>query len=281
MQAFSAFKHMSPSFWAMVKFVSQELGYTKRGSGTIRTYSESEIVDLLQFHNMRIDRKEIRNVVEYSQLRASALNDFAQNNLMDAQMVRDEFEKLHKIYCHYDFLCDLPMNKQKGTMKQTAYFTAIINILTEWTIRNEGLFNGKTCFDDDPRSLMYVIDDGQVIGASSRRFDGAYPNIINPKIVWEVKEYYYTTTFGSRVADGVYETQLDGYELKDISERVGYPIKHILFVDGYKTWWKDGKSYLCRIIDILNAGLVDEVIIGREVLDRWPDVLRTALQYET
>lgn len=277
MQAFSEFQNMSPSFWAMVKFASQELGYTKRGSGVIRTYTESEIVDLFQFHSMRIDGKEIRNVVEYSQLRASILNDFARNNLMDAHMVKDEFERLYEVYRRYHFLCDLPMNKQKGSMKQTAYFTAIINILTEWTIRDARLFNGEKCFDDDPRSLMYVIDGGYMIGASSRRFDGAYPNIINPQIVWEVKEYYYTTTFGSRVADGVYETQLDGYELKDISERTGFPIKHILFVDGYKTWWQDGKSYLCRIIDILNAGLVDEVIIGREVLERWPDVLKTVL----
>ena len=30
--------------------------------------------------------------------------------------------------------------------------------------------------------------------------------------LWEIKEYYYTTTFGSRVADGVYETLLDGLE---------------------------------------------------------------------
>lgn len=75
---------------------------------------------------------------------------------------------------------------------------------------------------------MYVYDDeNHIVGASSRRFDGAYPNILNPRIVWEIKEYYYATTFGSRVADGVYETQLDGYEFKDISQRSGKPITHV------------------------------------------------------
>lgn len=275
MQAFAEFRDMPSSFWAMVKFVSQELKYTK--GGVVRTYTEREIAGLLQSYGLRTDWQQIRNIVEYSQLRAATLNDFVRNNLMNAQTARAEFERLYPIHRDNDFLCSLPMNKQKGEMKQTAYFTAIINILAECTIRELGLFAGKKCFNDDPRSLMYLIDDGEVVGASSRRMDGAYPDIINPRIIWEIKEYYYTTTFGSRVADGVYETQLDGYELRDIWRRTDCCVSHVLFIDGYKTWWEDGKSYLCRIVDMLNAGLVDEVIIGREVLKRWPDVLASVL----
>lgn len=275
MKAFPHFRRMSEDFWAVVKFVSQEIGYTDRRTKTIRVYSEQEIAELFELHRLAMDKKLICDIAYYSRLRAAALNDFAKSNLMDAQGVHDVFDELFEIYSENGLLCSLPMNKQKGEKKQTAYFTAIINILTENTIREKGLFDGTKGFDDDPRSLMYVIDDeGYVVGASSRRFDGAYPSLVNPKIIWEVKEYYYTTTFGSRVADGVYETQLDGYELRDISERVGYPIKHVLFIDGYKTWWVDGKSYLCRIIDAVNAGLLDEVIIGREVLGRWPELIR-------
>jgi hypothetical protein len=33
-------------------------------------------------------------------------------------------------------------------------------------------------------------------------------------------------------------------------------------------------SYLCRMIDILNMGYVDEIIFGREVLTRLPEVAR-------
>ena len=120
-------------------------------------------------------------------------------------------------------------------------------------------------------------DNGALLGVSSRRFDGAYPSIKNPKMVWEIKEYYYATTFGSRVADGVYEKQLDGYEFKELYERTGEKIYHVLFVDAYQTWWTKGKSYLCRIIDALNMGLVDEVIVGREVFDRWPELLKSML----
>lgn len=50
------------------------------------------------------------------------------------------------------------------------------------------------------------------------------------------------------------------------------------FLDAYKTLWEDGKSYLCRIIDILNSGLVDEVIVGREVFRRWPELLESIIE---
>ena len=78
-------------------------------------------------------------------------------------------------------------------------------------------------------------------------------------------------------SEAVYETQLDGYELKELSERTGEKVYHVLFIDAYRTWWIQGKSYLCRIIDALNMGLVDEVIIGREVFTRWPELLQSIL----
>ena len=160
-------------------------------------------------------------------------------------------------------------------MRQVAFFTAIINIITEKTIREVTGVHDQLGFDDDPRGLVYILDDDyQVIGVSSRRFDGAYPGIENPLLVWEIKEYYYATTFGSRVADGVYETQLDGIEFKELYERTGRKVYHVLFVDSYRTWWVQGKSYLCRLVDAMNSGGVDEVIVGAEVLTRWPELLR-------
>ncbi len=198
---------------------------------------------------------------------------------MNADTAREAFQNLYPLHQENCFQCKIPMNKQKGAMKQIAFFTAIINILTEDTIRRSSIYDGSLGFNDDPRGLVYVFDDeNHIIGASSRRFDGAYPNIINPRILWEIKEYYYATTFGSRVADGVYETQLDGYEFRDVSYRSGRPITHVFFLDAYKTWWIDGKSYLCRIIDILNSGLVDEVIVGKEVFTRWPELLSSIIE---
>ena len=80
------------------------------------------------------------------------------------------------------------------------------------------------------------------------------------------------------IADGVYETRLDGYELNDAEEQTGRKTTHILFVDSYSTWWEQGKSYFCRLIDMLNEGSVDEIIFGYEVLTRWPEVLREIIE---
>lgn len=214
---------------------------------------------------------------QYSIKRASLLNDIAQHMLMDAATAEAEFQKLFLYHKRYGYTCKLPLNKQKGDMKKIAFYTAIINILAEKTIR-ECLHIKQQGFDDDPRGLLYIIDDNNnLIGSSSRRFDGAFPNILSPVMVWEIKEYYYATTFGSRVADGVYETQLDGYEFQELYNRTGKKIYHVLFVDAYRTWWVQGKSYLCRLVDAMNAGLVDEVIVGKEAFVRWPALLRSVM----
>lgn len=280
MQAFQEFRGMPSSFWAMIKYVSETLGYTVRGRGVIRTYTNDEILHLLKSSDIYARYETIEMARQYFDRRADLLNNFVQQNLMDAVAAKNSFETIYEdLYLKNDFKCKLPMNKQKGAMKQVAFFTAIINIITEDVIRHSSVYNGTLGFDDDPRGFIYVFDDNRhMIGGSSRRFDGAYPSKINPRIVWEIKEYYYATTFGSRVADGVYETQLDGYEFKDISQRSGKPITHVFFLDAYKTWWIDGKSYLCRIIDILNSGLVDEVIVGKEVFTRWPELLESIIE---
>ncbi|MGH7963925.1 MAG: DUF7687 domain-containing protein [Candidatus Binatia bacterium] len=93
--------------------------------------------------------------------------------------------------------------------------------------------------------------------------------------IWEIKEYYYTTTFGSRVADGVYETLLDGLELEELREHEGIDVKHLLMVDAHYTWWRCGCSYLCRLVDMLHMGYVDEILFGYEVVERLPDIVRS------
>lgn len=47
-------------------------------------------------------------------------------------------------------------------------------------------------------------------------------------------------------------------------------MRHYLIVDAFKTWWEDGKSFLCRMIDLSHMGYVDEVLFGREVVQRIP-----------
>ncbi len=278
MQAFKEFQDKDQTFWAFIKFISEKMGYSVRGSEIVNSYPAEKVKQVCYDSGITVTDSLAEDVALYSEMRAELLNCKVKPSLMNAVEARTEYERWKALYEKNYFRCKLPLNKQKGAMKQVAYFTAIINIIAEKTIFEETNNKDVVGFDDDPRSLSYILDEkGQIIAASSRRFDGAYPSVINPKLVWEIKEYYYATTFGSRIADAVYETQLDGHEFRDVFDRTGNKVYHVLFADAYRTWWVQGKSYLCRLVDILNSGLVDEVIIGREVVDRWPELLRSII----
>ena len=131
---------------------------------------------------------------------------------------------------------------------------------------------GHSC-DYDPRQLTTITSDGVPLRTLARRIDGAFPSAVNPIAVWEVKEYYYTTTFGSRIADGVYETLLDGMELEELREQENINVKHYLMTDAHFTWWECGKPYLCRMFDMLHMGYVDEILFGREVVEEMPRIV--------
>jgi hypothetical protein len=178
-----------------------------------------------------------------------------------------EAKELFKEYSRKRKTCPLPMNKQKGRKKAPAFLTGLVNLLIE------AYSQGYSC-DYDPRELTTVTVNGMPVRTLARRVDGAFPSTVNPIAVWEIKEYYYTTTFGSRVADGVYESLLDGMEIEELREHEGIDIKHYLIVDARFTWWDCGRSYLCRIIDMLHMGYVDEVLFGKEVVNELPRIVR-------
>lgn len=76
------------------------------------------------------------------------------------------------------------------------------------------------------------------------------------------------------VADAVYETMLDWMELKEVKNDLGKEVYHMLIIDNHYTWWTCGRSYLCRIIDVFHIGLLSEVISGRDVVDRIPELAK-------
>lgn len=183
---------------------------------------------------------------------------------MDGQRALKEYQKLHR---KLRPKCPIPLNKQTGKKKAPAFLTAITNMLIEANAE------GFAC-DYDPRELTTITVNGNPVRTLARRVDGAFPSAVNPIAVWEIKEYYYTTTFGSRVADGVYETLLDGMELEELREHEGIDIKHYLILDAHYTWWECGRSYLCRVMDMLHMGYVDEVLFGYETIERLPDIVK-------
>ncbi|NJK90698.1 MAG: hypothetical protein HC904_02005 [Blastochloris sp.] len=184
---------------------------------------------------------------------------------MDAAQAKRVFEGLKR---KLKPKCPLPMNKQKGTKQAPAYLTGIVNMLIEANCKGHAV-------DYDPHELTTVTRNGAPLRTLSRRVDGAFPSPINPLAIWEIKEYYYTTTFGSRVADGVYETLLDGMEIEELHISEDVQVLHYLFLDARYTWWDCGKSYLCRIVDMVQMGYVDEVLVGTQVVERLPELVRS------
>lgn len=273
MKAEPRFLAQTNEFWANVRTISQEVGYTDRRTKAIKVPSLADIREAFTHLGLTTTHIASSNgaltpagklLLGYFKYRAKVLNDTVQCQLMNKDTAEVEFNKLRKAR---EPTCPLPMNKQKGDKKKHAFLTGIVNMLVQANI------GGADC-DYDPRSLTTVTHNGQPLRTLSRRVDGAFPSVVNPVAIWEVKEYYYTTTFGSRVADGVYETLLDGMELGELAAAGHQKVQHVLFVDDHRTWWKDGRSYLCRMIDMLHMGYVDEIVFGREVLSRLPRLAR-------
>lgn len=328
------FLNHDKSFWALVRTISEEVGYTVHGEDKIKVPTLAEAADALIA--LKLDASAVcehdrptelgRKLLDYLSYRATAIADI-RGYLLNAGEAEQMFKEVKRRCSH---VCHLPMNNQKAEKKTHAYLTCVVTMLLEETLETlaplktlpvpeadtsearknwlerkqvdemlrpkkyadklimEGQIrkerrNRKNVFhpgdvqrllphcDYDPRTLTTITEGGLPLRTLARRVDGAYPRPVNPIAIWEIKEYYYTTTFGSRVADGIYETLLDGAELEDLLHE-GHTVRHYLFVDGYRTWWEDGKSYLCRIVDSIHMKYLDEAIFGREVLDRLPEL---------
>lgn len=282
MQPSEQYKNLDLEFWANIKLLNQRLGYAERKSkdnsnpGFVIP-TKDQIIEVFESEKLNVSKLVEDNsltefgelIIEYMRFRGDLLVSHVMPNLMNKDQARDLFNQ-KKI--ELNPTCPLPMNKQKGEKKDYAFLTGLVNMLIE---SKKGSFS---C-DYDPRELTAITVDDFPVRTLSRRVDGAFPTIKDPMAIWEIKEYYYTTTFGSRVADGVYETQLDGWELWEAKINLGKEIKHYLIVDDYYTWWTCGRSYLCRLIDSMHMGLVTEVIFGREVIERIPVLVEEWTQY--
>ena len=267
------FVNQPKSFWAHVRAISQVVGYTAREKGVVKVPTVMEMrgaFDRLGLTSSNIAQEDGvptelgRLLQEYYEHRADLLNNYVEPRLMDVERARKVFEDMHSALSPS---CPIPMNKQKGEKRAPAYFTGTVNMLIEANSE------GHPC-DYEPRELTTITRDGVPLRTLARWVDGAFPSAVNPVAVWEIKEYYYTTTFGSRVADGVYESLLDGMELEELREHEGVDIKHYLMVDSHYTWWECGRSYLCRILDMLHMSYIDEALFGYEVVERLPALVK-------
>ncbi|HRB72148.1 hypothetical protein [Flavobacterium sp. WV_118_3] len=270
------FKNQPLEFWANIKILNQRLGFTKKPSAanpqtnlvvpTIQQIIEAFKNDHYNYSKL-INNDGLtefgRHIIAYMKYRRELLTNVIFPLLMNRNEAEELFYSLKK---ELNSDCPLPLNKQKKEKKDYAYLKGIVNMLI---CKHKGEYS---C-DFAPKELTVITEDNFPVRVLPRRANGVFPSVTNPRAIWEIKEYYYTTTFGSRVSDSVYAVQLDGWELSEAQSQTGKSIKNYLIIDDYYTWWMKGKSYLCRLIDLMHIGLVDEVIFGREVVTRIPELV--------
>lgn len=121
------------------------------------------------------------------------------------------------------------------------------------------------------RRCVWVADG--CLHVTARNLDGAIPSLDSPEMIWEIKEYWGKTKGGSKMSDALYECSLVGRELREFEDRVGLPrIPHMVFMDGQEQW-SHRRSDLKRFIDLFHQGIIDHLIIGREVETEWKSLL--------
>lgn len=288
MKADNRWKQLPDSFWHYVRVISESLGYSRKKvilrhdtNAIIAALKKlgllDEMVAEIKFGNFLVE-----DLVEYFDFRATLIEGKIKNYLQTAAEAKVLFEKIAEEYTE-DFTPQLkngkengrtyllkngstvgvPYNKQKGEKYDVDFLTGASNILLAHYL-------GDEAFDPDPRRLPVFTKAGELVGSMSRRMDGAYPSCTDPVSLWEFKCYYYTTTFGSKISDAIYISDLDGFERTSVENQTGRKIHLTLFVDAYGTWMDQGKSYLCRMVDMLQRGAVDNVVVGSEIVSAIP-----------
>lgn len=294
MKANPLYLGQGPEFWAYVRLITRGLDASDRKTHAIKHYSMDDIFGVVLsggYPSAALGTREwpsqlAVDLFNYFDYRSNILNGEVERSLMDVDEAAQSFSNLcndlgvgsgepvfsvrgrERIHSAQRFNVNgveviVAMNKQKGDKRNIQYFTGMIDLIVADSLKCE--------FDFDPRGLATFDNGNTMYGTFARRMDGAYPSIRNPRALWEIKEYYYTTTFGSKISDAVYITELDGYEREEL-QQVGASTKLYLMVDSHFTWWHSGKAYLCRLIDILNMGKVDGIFFGKEVLNELPAV---------
>ena len=300
MRANAKFLGQDKGFWAHIRSLSEVLGYTTRRpsprhpkpdtrtdiqkksdelafalEGTVYAPGFAQIVEGMErlkllSHHLKQPVADERQptlpsaygqlLVEYFEYRANQLNNVAKPQLQTLAQAQAMYSRIRAASPPAGRVA---MNKQSGEKATESYLTNMVNLLI-------GSNASSIDYEQDPRLLTTFTKNQLPVRTLARRVDGAFPAIINPVAVWEIKEYYHTRTFGSRVSGGVYETLLDGLELEEMKQEEGIDCEHLLIVDALDCWWADGRPYLCRMIDSLHMGYVDEILFGTEIENRLP-----------
>lgn len=262
------FQGQGREFWSYVRLVSEQAGYQPRGDKVVKEYDVEDLQETVE--ETGINAKPIlggfseqttdlgNDVLDYLNYRSEQV-EVALDRIRTRDQAVDEFEEFSE-----GFQMDTEQLNKQGS-SQSLIFANSVNLVLE---KETGVD-----FNPNPRTLPTVLDDKNSLQMTLPKWpDGAFPTARDPRAIWEVKEFYSSTTFGSRIADAIYEIMLFNEELDTLRNETGMEVELYLMTDGYEAW-QSGVSYICRIIDILNMGYIDAAIFGEEVFTQWPDIV--------
>jgi hypothetical protein len=245
--------------WDFIRFYSVVQRQKKELAARWTTkLKESRIMEVDATHDLPIEPAHVKLFFDYLEKRNE---DFAHA----AGMLRTEAEALA-------FCAGLGVTVSRITTKSTehhqsssAMVAAVSSIAGRLCLKK-----GLTLSVKPDRRCAWLVNN--LLHVTARNLDGAIPSLACPFVVWEIKEYWGKTKGGSKMSDAVYECNLVGRELREFEERSKASITHVVFLDGQEQW-SHRQSDMRRFIDLFHQGIIDHLIIGKEVESEWEPLL--------
>jgi len=258
-------------FWHTVRMCVDVL--PRRRGTQPRAFSEQELLDALQKrgtsasdafvehlgHNPELTER----VADYIYDRQKAV-EYMLAHLRTEQQALADLKQLAR-----DLVVGTYGTQSLDHHQSAKVMVATVNWLTAYELQDRDV-----TFEPNPQARAAVFAPGSIL-VTPRRLDGAIPALLNPCGLWEIKEYWGGNTKkpgGSKMSDAIYECQLVGTELRMYEDDGGARVRHYFIFDG-RNQWKSRPSDLRRAYDLLCSGLVDELVVGDEVLGEWPRIV--------
>jgi hypothetical protein len=249
--------------WYAVRMVVDELRgrVPKSEEGILEalTKQETDAASGLKRHLLK-DTDLLSDVWWYVQFR-----DYAGTQLLE--QARNEKQALEDFHDLSSEVVKTYGTRSVDHHQSPKVIVSTIEVLTKAICEEQGLD-----VNVDPQKRASLISD-DYLWTSPRRLDGALPSLLNPVGLWEIKEYWGGTSGGSKMSDAIYECQLVGQELRTFSDSGGPYVHHYAILDGAQQW-KARRSDLRRAVDLVCSGLLDELLVGEEILSEWPRIVR-------
>lgn len=247
------------SFWELLRFYCSLRGSDQKNF--LKELSSKEKASSKWWDTLGLNDQASKLITKYCAEREILLK-----NALDNLRTEDEA----KAFCKKNSITwETTRTKSKDHHQSSKTLIATATFIADKVCKKFG----ETLEPNPQKRCVWFINNH--LHVTARNLDGAIPSLKDPYVIWEIKEYWGKTSGGSKMSDAVYECHLVGREVREYEEKSRHKISHIVFVDG-KDQWLSRKSDLARFIDLHNQGLIDHLIIGREIESEWTTIL-TAL----